>query len=634
MTLMLRRTLLSLLACSAPMTLMAQQPDSPLASICNSGRASLQSLQSDPLLSQFFEVTCGKTLQAALQDASVTPSAPLPSPPVAAKTDDNGPVMSSPMPQAPALRVDPGVARQPSESKIVEPPTPQQSLVFKEIELRGVTVAAPDALKASLQEFIGKPITLVNLDKLTQSIQTWYRAQGYLARTLLPGQDLTEGRLLINVVESQFTGAVINDPKGLLRNTQLPKRLVESKQPVGKPVNLEQLETAAASLRDLSGVETSVQLTPGAQEGETKAVVNVAPAKPVELQVSADNHGSKGTGEDRVSAHLRINNLSRRGDTFTASLMKSDGLEYAGVGYDLPFTTSGWRVEARAAQSEYRLVDPVFSAADMRGPTRNIGTGLIVPLVRDGRNSVNFQTSFDSNRYENRALGSILSRYQSRLLGAQIDGQHIDRDGRGQSQWAIQLSRGELDLSDSPAFYQLADATGAQTAGYFSKARVSASRRHWVNPRNSLTLRAQAQWADKNLDGSEKFYLGGARGVRAYPTNEGGGSLGRLASLEWESQVYENPMGKWAVAAFYDHGSIRRFQNPNPLDTSQAPNDYSLHGYGLWVGTQGKLIGGGLLGMRLTFARRLGSNAGATNGLDSDGSRVDNRIRLDANLAF
>ena len=618
---------------AAPISVCAQTiADNPLGSVCISSPASLRALQADPLLSSFFEVTCGRSVEAALGSASL-PIAPS-TQPLVPRTEDNSPVISAPLPRMPEVRIDPRVTS-PSPvppSSLERPRASGEEPVFREIELQGIRASAPGPLRALAQAFVGRPITLDSLDELTQTIQTWYRAQGMLARTLLPSQDLTDGRVLVTVVESEFTGVKIDDPKGLLRNTQVPERLVESIQPVGEALNLNQLEEAASRLQDLSGVRTTVQLNPGTEPGETEATVSVREGKAFELRMSADNNGSRATGEERVAVNLRLNNLTQRGDTLLANLLKSQGLDYLGIGYELPFTTDGWRIEGRAAYSQYRLIDPVFSSADMKGPTQNLGAGLVIPLVRDSRNSVNIQATVDANQYENSAIGNILSRYRTRLLGAQIDGQHVDQDGRGQTQWALQFNRGELDLSDSPGSYRSADSSGPKTEGFFNKARLSLIRRDWINPSNTFTTSLQGQWASKNLDGSEKFYLGGARGVRAYPVNEGGGSLGHLASLEWESMVQQNTFGRWSVAGFYDHGRVRLYQDPSNISGLNR-NEYILHGYGLWVGTQAKLPRGNL-GLRLTIATRIGDNPSTTTGLDSDGTRILNRVRLDANIAF
>lgn len=625
---------IALWAClAAPMSIWAQsRTDDALGSICSSGAASLRALQADPLLSNFFEVTCGKSIEAAI--GSPPPLASPSTQKAVPRGEDNSPVISAPAPQAPEIQIDSRLsAPKALPPQLMERPSAaSDSPMFRRIELQGVTVATPDEIQPLLQGFVGKPITLESLDQLTQAIQTWYRAQGWLARTLLPSQDLTNGLVLVTVVESRFTGVTIDDPKGLLRNTQVPKRLLESKQPVGEALNLNALEEAASGLRDLSGVQTSVQLIPAQNPGETAAVIGVSEGKSADVRISADNHGSRSTGEERLAANLRFNNLSRRGDSLSANLLKSDGLDYVGLGYEVPFTADGWRLEARAAHSNYHLGD-VFEDADMRGPTQNLGIGLVIPVLRNSRHSVNFQTTLDSNRYENTALGNVLSKYETNMFGVQLDGQHTDASARGQTQWLLQFIRGELDLSDSPADFQNTDSSTTQTQGYFNKARASLTRRDWINTRNILTASVQGQWANKNLDGSEKFYLGGARGVRAYPVNEAGGSLGHLSSLEWETLLHQGQLGRWSLAGFYDHGKVRLYEDTSRINLLK-PNEYVLHGYGLWLGTQAKLLGG-TLGLRLTVAQRIGDNPGAgTDGLDSDGKRTLNRIRFDANVTF
>jgi hemolysin activation/secretion protein len=58
-----------------------------------------------------------------------------------------------------------------------------------------------------------------------------------------------------------------------------------------------------------------------------------------------------------------------------------------------------------------------------------------------------------------------------------------------------------------------------------------------VNEKLNLQLLANAQFADKNLDSSEKLSLGGATGVRAYPSGEASGDEGRKLSVDAKYNV-------------------------------------------------------------------------------------------------
>jgi len=83
------------------------------------------------------------------------------------------------------------------------------------------------------------------------------------------------------------------------------------------------------------------------------------------------------------------------------------------------------------------------------------------------------------------------------------------------------------------------------------------------------------QSASKNLDSSEKMSLGGAGGVRAYPTSEAIGDEGVLAQLELRYSA-----GSYAPYVFVDGGSIKTNAKPAPGATN---NKRSLSGGGVGV---------------------------------------------------
>jgi hemolysin activation/secretion protein len=71
--------------------------------------------------------------------------------------------------------------------------------------------------------------------------------------------------------------------------------------------------------------------------------------------------------------------------------------------------------------------------------------------------------------------------------------------------------------------------------------------------RISIFGRLSAQWANRNLDSSEDFGLGGPNGVRAYPPGEGFGDEGKLAQLELRYRMND----VLAPYLFADAGSAR-----------------------------------------------------------------------------
>jgi hemolysin activation/secretion protein len=143
-------------------------------------------------------------------------------------------------------------------------------------------------------------------------------------------------------------------------------------------------------------------------------------------------------------------------------------------------------------------------------------------------------------------------------------------------------------------------------------------------------LQAAAQWANTNLDSSEKLYLGGAFGVRAYPSNEAGGTSGATLTAGLKYRLDE----AFTLNGFADWGRIQ--VNRNNLNAAgseiSSVNLQSLRGVGLsvnWHDTQGRELSA-------TWSRRQGNNPGAntSTGTDSDGTRTLNRLWLSAALNF
>ena len=68
-----------------------------------------------------------------------------------------------------------------------------------------------------------------------------------------------------------------------------------------------------------------------------------------------------------------------------------------------------------------------------------------------------------------------------------------------------------------------------------------------------ILLKAQGQKASRNLDSSEEIYLGGARGVRAYPQGEASGDEGVLGTLELR---WHTPLEGLTLSTYLDAGTV------------------------------------------------------------------------------
>ena len=196
-------------------------------------------------------------------------------------------------------------------------------------------------------------------------------------------------------------------------------------------------------------------------------------------------------------------------------------------------------------------------------------------------------------------------------------------------QYSLSYTRGRLDLSANANNAQ-GDKQTAQTNGGFDRLNLSLSRLQRLTAETTLIASLSGQWASKNLDSGEKFSLGGANGVRAYPGLEASGDQGWLFNLELRHQ-WSGPL---QLSVFFDHGRIQLNKSPwngwNAGNTD-LPNNYSLQGIGLgltWVER-------GDYSLRLQYAGKLGQNRGhSAQGKDSDGTNDNSRLWLNAVKLF
>jgi len=220
------------------------------------------------------------------------------------------------------------------------------------------------------------------------------------------------------------------------------------------------------------------------------------------------------------------------------------------------------------------------------------------------------------------------SDYSLQVLGLGFNAEHNDTWlASAQTTAGINLVAGKVNLNGSAN--QADDLAGAHTSGNFAKLRWSLSRHQFLTDSLMLSLAGSGQFADSNLDASEKFYLGGINGVRAYPTSEGGGSEGYLGQVELRGYLPSN----FIASAFMDYGHVK--QNENNFKANgrliNEINSYNLKGYGISLAWQGPYR----TNVKATYAHRIGKNPNPTaSGSDQDGSKNYDVIWLNGGINF
>ena len=439
------------------------------------------------------------------------------------------------------------------------------AVILNAVKLSGNSVFSEETLRAALGDVTGKTFDLAGLRGLAQRITDVYQAGGYpFARAILPPQDLANGDLRIEVIEGRY-GVVQaqGDDTGLARQATA---FLDGLLP-GSVIASAPLERAALLLDDLPGIQTSATMRPGTQAGTGDLIVQVARDQRVRGDIGLDNAGSRYTGKNRVRANVDINSPFLLGDQLTVrALLSEEKLWLGSLGYSLPLGTSGLRGNVGYSHTSYELAKE-FASLHANGTAKVASAGLSYPILRSQKANLTLIATYQSkdlhdNRDSTQTYESKSS--QSMPLALQFDYRDaFDGITYGSASW----TPGKLKLDAG-----LTAVDDYKSNGRFHKVNLDVVRLQSLPAGFNLMAHLSWQQANKNLDSSEKLSLGGASGVRAYPSGEATGDEGGLVQLELRYDA-----GAYTPYAFMDAGRI----TVNAKPVAAGDNRRSLSGGGL-----------------------------------------------------
>ncbi|MCC6989064.1 MAG: ShlB/FhaC/HecB family hemolysin secretion/activation protein [Acidobacteria bacterium] len=487
------------------------------------------------------------------------------------------------------------------------------SLTVETFRFAGNTLLDEATLAAVVRPWLGRPVGFADLQLATQAVAQAFRDAGWIVSAHLPEQDVTDGVVTIEVLESRFAGATLEGSEPRRLRSALALGHVDAAQGRGEPLSASALDRALLLIDDLPGVSVGGALAPGERDGETALLLRLTDEPVAAGSAAADNAGARSTGAARVLFTGGLESPLRAGDRLRGDLLHSEGSDYVRLDYSLPVGRQGWRVGLNASHFEYELVTAEFAALDAQGDSGSLGLSASYPLLRSRKANLYFSFAGDERRFRNSANGQRQSDYAIGAVTVGLAGNRYDGCGGGGAS-SVQLSWSLGRVRHGAA----QPGENAELAGGFARLRYALSREQRLTRTLSLLGSLSGQYANEALDSAERFYLGGPQGVRAYPVNDGGGNRSELVSTElrWRLQP------TLQLTSFYDWGRVN--------DRAPAAR-YTLRSAGAraaWMGPLG-------LKLEATYAARLGRNPNPGIATEyQDGSRHRNRWWLTASLAF
>lgn len=432
-------------------------------------------------------------------------------------------------------------------------------------------------LHALVADVEGKSLSLSQLGELAARITRYYQSHGYpLTRAIIPAQTIVAGKVLIEIIEARF-GQISLDNRSRVKDSLLQATLAQLQS--GQVIGQTELDHALLLVSDIAGVVTDATLKAGDVVGTSDLLVSTTPGAMVTGNMVLDNFGNRNTGKTRIGGTVNVINLLQHGDVLSASgLSSGGGLNYARLGFETLINGQGTRLGGAYSALRYAL-----DAPQANGSARVASLWGKHPLLRSRDVNLYGQLQFDSLQLRDH-IDAIAIKTDRSLKNVTLSLTGDARDAflsGGINTWNLGLTAGRVGFDNADA--QVSDAGTTDTQGGFFKWNANLSRLQRLSPKNSLYLVFSGQWADGNLDASQKMSVGGPSTVRAYVSGALSGDTGYLATAEFRHTLGTAWGGQWQTVAFVDTARVTVNKNTWVAGTNSA----TLSGSGVGINWAG-----------------------------------------------
>ncbi|MGE5794112.1 MAG: ShlB/FhaC/HecB family hemolysin secretion/activation protein [Bacteroidota bacterium] len=484
------------------------------------------------------------------------------------------PIDQLPRPSDQPLPTPPPVVPRP---EIVLPPAPAPgapalsrgvTVRAKAFRFVGNTVVPTEELEAIAAPYVGRELGNAELEELRLALTRRYVEAGYInSGAVIPDQDVSSGEITFRIVEGHLSEIIVGGANGF-RPPYLQNRLALG---AGPPLNVNDLqERMQLMLQDPQIASMSAELAPGVERGDAVLRVDVTEAKRYTVGVKASNNRSPVVGQNELEGFFQARNVLGFGETLALRAGTTQGLDDYSAVFALPLSARGTLLSIRYDHTKSAVVEAPLDQLDIGAKSTAWDITVSHPLYeRLNRVITGTLTLARRNTYST-FLGDA-----SPFIPGAPDGRTVisvarfGLDGVERTQTdvvaaRVLLSQGietlDATIVDDP---DLPDSHFTALLGQFQWVRL-------LSREAQLLFRADGQWSNSPLLGSEKYSLGGLDSVRSYRRDYAVRDKGWFSSLELRYLVANLPVranpapneGAVRLAAFVDYGQAWDITGP------------------------------------------------------------------------
>lgn len=486
-----------------------------------------------------------------------------------------GAVSAAPSLSQPGQEVQQELPRPEAEVQDTTPDRPQGAPEV-EFTITNFRLEAPDLyldkgeLTKILQDGMGEKRTMASLNETLSALTRYCRQHGYpAAAAYVPAQESADGMITIRVIPGRY-GEIKIDNRSKLKE-RVAKGFVNSLKP-SEIIRTGKLETTLYSISDVSGTKAVGVLSPGKDFGTSDLTVRIEKGKGSNTILYMENYGSKDTGQYRYGLQHNIYDVSGNGDKVSVGgLISNRHMHNYYANYETIVGHGGATLGIGFSRMDYETGLGQFGVEGIAETISVYGHRSLYHLTRSG---LTFTYGYNYRKLKDEMMNGVFTTEKhSHSFYAGLEG--FERRKGAILNYSGKLTTGTLGLDNDNARMAYESAKGRYT-----KAEASVTAVQRLGNSADVLIKASGQLASHNLDGSERMYLGGASGVRAYPQGEGAGDQGFMGTIE--PRFYTKIPGL-VFSTYFDIGRVQYYHNGDlyATRTGTPSSGITLKGYGV-----------------------------------------------------
>jgi hemolysin activation/secretion protein len=465
-----------------------------------------------------------------------------------------------------------------SSPSLAELTAPVDSLLVKGFSFSGNTVISQAELEAHTQPYVGRPLTLLELEEVAANVTALYKQKGYtLATTYVPQQQIRFGVVTIAILEGRV-GEISVTGNQHYSTEFIRGSFAQAME--DKVVRNVALERALLLLNEYPDLKVSALLEPGTSTGSTNVHVKAEDKLPIHATLDYNNYGSNKISRNRLGAGIQIGNVLFDGATLNINGIMGDHpdqLLFQTLAYAVPIGVHGTKLVLSGSNGRFD-VGAELAALQIHGTIKTYDISVTHPFIKTRFQTLMAEAGFASKDNRLFTLGSLTGDDRVRIAKLGVNYDRLDLSGRTYVSLYGFQGLGELfgGMDDNAL-----QTTRQGTDNRFTKATVNAGRIQSLGHEVLLVVRASGQATTGPIVVIEQMLLGGPDSVRGYQLGERFVDEGYTVSAETRVPFFPSVFGSTQAAVFIDHGA-GRLRNPQPGEQSSS----SLTGTGAGLQTE------------------------------------------------